>query len=83
VSECFADRKTMMEHVLKLAATISSKSPIAIAGTKKFLVHSLDHTTAEGLERMTEWNSVMLQTEDVTKATMAFFSKQAPIFSKL
>ena len=62
---------------------IASKSPVAIATSKKSIVYSRDHTVQEGLEHIALLNSVMLNTEDVTQAGLASMQKQKPHFNKL
>lgn len=40
----------MINAVTELAASIASKSPVAVQTTKKVLVYSRDHTVQEGLD---------------------------------
>lgn len=79
VSRLFADKETMINRTLDVASLIASKSPIAIQGTKVNLIYSRDHTVAEGLQYIANWNQVMLQSEDIMKA----FADKSPVFSKL
>ena len=59
-SRLFDSKGTMMEEAHKLAQEIAAKDPIAIYGTKKYLVDSLESTTQEGLESVLIWNSTMI-----------------------
>ncbi len=40
VSQCFADETALLEHAHKTAELIASKSPLAVVGTKRVLVHA-------------------------------------------
>ena len=51
------------------------RSPIAVQGTKHVLNYSRDHSVAEGLTHIAEWNSVMLQTEDLVQSVQAAMTK--------
>lgn len=42
----------MLDAAFNLAAAISSKSPVAVQGTKINLLYSRDHSVAEGLNFM-------------------------------
>jgi len=83
VGRVFKDKASMMEAALSLASQIASISPVAVQGTKINLNYSRDHTVDESLEYMARWNSIMLQSEDLTKAVMALMAKQKATFSKL
>jgi len=83
VGRIFPDKETMMDAALSLASKIANFSPVAVQGTKVNLNYSRDHTVDESLEYMARWNSIMLQSEDLTKASMALMAKQKATFSKL
>uniref|UniRef100_A0A8C3X328 Delta(3,5)-Delta(2,4)-dienoyl-CoA isomerase, mitochondrial n=1 Tax=Catagonus wagneri TaxID=51154 RepID=A0A8C3X328_9CETA len=86
VSRAFPDQKAMLEAAFTLAAEISSKSPVAVQGTKINLLYSRDHSVTEGLNYMKSWNMSMLQTEDVLKSVQATMEKKelkSITFSKL
>ncbi|XP_065072498.1 delta(3,5)-Delta(2,4)-dienoyl-CoA isomerase, mitochondrial [Ochlerotatus camptorhynchus] len=84
VSHVFESREDMLRQAIELAKEIASKSPIAVQGTKKNMVYSLDHTNQEGLDQIREMNMVNMQSEDFINAVMAQQSKdEMPVFSKL
>ncbi|XP_053687403.1 delta(3,5)-Delta(2,4)-dienoyl-CoA isomerase, mitochondrial [Sabethes cyaneus] len=84
VSNVFESREEMIAKAIQLADDIASKSPIAVQGTKKNMIYSLDHTNQEGLDQIREMNMANLQSEDFINAVMAQQSKDAlPIFAKL
>nr|XP_024433391.1 delta(3,5)-Delta(2,4)-dienoyl-CoA isomerase, mitochondrial isoform X3 [Desmodus rotundus] len=86
VSRVFPDKEVMLEAAFALAAEISSKSPVAVQGTKVNLLYSRDHSVAEGLNYMTSWNMSMLQTQDIVKSVQAAVEKKdlkSVTFSKL
>ncbi|XP_037675932.1 delta(3,5)-Delta(2,4)-dienoyl-CoA isomerase, mitochondrial isoform X1 [Choloepus didactylus] len=86
VSQVFTDQETLLDAAFALAAEISSKSPVAVQGTKVNLVYSRDHSVAEGLNFMRSWNMSMLQTENIMKSVQALMEKKelkSVSFSKL
>ncbi|XP_027711253.1 delta(3,5)-Delta(2,4)-dienoyl-CoA isomerase, mitochondrial [Vombatus ursinus] len=86
VSRVFQDHASLLAAAFALATEISSKSPVAIQGTKVNLLYSRDHSVAEGLNFMTSWNMSMLQTKDVSKSIQAALEKKdlkSVAFSKL
>ncbi|KAM5296067.1 delta(3,5)-Delta(2,4)-dienoyl-CoA isomerase, mitochondrial [Glossophaga mutica] len=86
VSRVFPDKEVMFEAAFALAAEISSKSPVAVQGTKINLLYSRDHSVAEGLNYMMSWNMSMLQTQDIVKSVQATLEKKdlkSVTFSKL
>eukprot|EP00877_Chromochloris_zofingiensis_P004657 jgi/Chrzof1/14192/Cz08g28240.t1 len=83
VSKCFSSRGDMMQHVYQTAHSLSSKSPLAVTGTKKILLHARDHSVPESLEYVSLWNSSFLLSEDMEVLLRSQAAKQAPKFSKL
>ncbi|XP_059187431.1 delta(3,5)-Delta(2,4)-dienoyl-CoA isomerase, mitochondrial [Centropristis striata] len=86
VSRVFEDKDTMMAAALEMAGEIAGRSPVAVQGTKVNLVYSRDHSVAEGLDYMANWNMSMIQTQDVMKSAQASMEKKSPKtipFSKL
>ena len=57
--------------MMDIAATIASKSPLSIRGTKQVLNYSRDHSVADGLEYIATWNAAMLLSNDITEAVTA------------
>lgn len=80
VNRVFPDKNTMIEEVFKLAATIASKSPMSIRGTKHILLHTRDHSVADGLNYMATWNAAMLLSNDLQEAFMAKMQKRESNF---
>lgn len=80
VNNHFGDKENMMEEIMKIAATIASKSPLSIRGTKEVLRHARDHSVQDGLHHMAVWNSAMILSDDLSAAFMAAMSKQPPQF---
>jgi enoyl-CoA hydratase/carnithine racemase len=83
VSTVCDDAAAVRAHALRLAATIASKSPIAVYATKRALVFARDHTVDDGLQQIATLNTSMLQSADVATAVTAAMSKQKPVFAKL
>lgn len=51
-SRVFPDKEVMLDTAFALAAEISTKSPVAVQGTKVNLLYSRDHSVAESLNYM-------------------------------
>ncbi|XP_051254615.1 delta(3,5)-Delta(2,4)-dienoyl-CoA isomerase, mitochondrial isoform X2 [Dicentrarchus labrax] len=86
VSRVFTDKEAMMAGALEIAGEIAARSPVAVQGTKINLIYARDHSVAEGLDYMANWNMSMLQTQDVMKSAQAAMEKKSPktiVFSKL
>ena len=77
VSKVYETKEELMEGALAMAATIASKSPVAVQGTKDNLVYSREHSTQEGLERIATYNMTMLQSEDLMKSAMAAMNRDS------
>ena len=60
VNQTYADKASMMEGVMGVAAMIAAKSPVVIRGTKHILKHTRDHSVNEGLEYIQAWNAAMI-----------------------
>ncbi|XP_021065702.1 delta(3,5)-Delta(2,4)-dienoyl-CoA isomerase, mitochondrial [Mus pahari] len=86
VSRAFQDKDAMLNAAFALAAEISSKSPVAVQGSKINLLYSRDHSVDESLDYMATWNMSMLQTQDIIKSVQAAMEKKdtkSVTFSKL
>ncbi|EIN13100.1 ClpP/crotonase [Punctularia strigosozonata HHB-11173 SS5] len=77
------DYVQVRKAALEVAKVIASKSPVAVMGTKKLLLHARDHSVRENLEYTAVWNSAMLQTKDLEDALTAFKTKAPPTFAPL
>ncbi|OLL22049.1 Delta(3,5)-Delta(2,4)-dienoyl-CoA isomerase, mitochondrial [Neolecta irregularis DAH-3] len=83
VSRVAKTKNEAMDMAITLAVAISSKSPIAVQGTKHLMNYSRDHSISEGLEYAAIWNSVHLQNNDVSEAMVSTLNKRKPTFEKL
>ncbi|KAL3274824.1 hypothetical protein HHI36_019607 [Cryptolaemus montrouzieri] len=84
VSKVFKDKESMLQGVLSVAELIAIKSPVAVQGTKANLVYSRDHTVQEGLDHISQWNQMALQSDDFAEATVAAATKNKDVvFAKL
>ena len=71
VNRVFDSREALQAGVREIAASIASKSPLSIRGTKEQLNYARDHSVADGLNYIATWNAAMLMSEDLSKAMMA------------
>ncbi|WP_159467160.1 crotonase/enoyl-CoA hydratase family protein [Dyadobacter sp. 3J3] len=80
VNKCYETVDMLFSSVTEIAATIASKSPVSIRGTKHILNHSRDHSVADGLQYMATWNAAMLISEDFKEVFKAKSEKRFPDF---
>jgi enoyl-CoA hydratase/carnithine racemase len=80
VNQVFDSREALQAGVREIAASIASKSPLSIRGTKEMLNYARDHSVADGLNYIATWNAGMLMSGDLMTAMMANMSKQTPQF---
>jgi enoyl-CoA hydratase len=83
VNAVFPDHDALIDGVLDIAAQIAAKSPMAIWGTKQTMHYTRDHSVADGLEFIANWNAAMFDTDDMTEAATAKFEDRDPDFPDL
>lgn len=81
VNNVWESKEILLEETLKIAQTIAEKSPLVIRGIKKTLLHSRDHSVAQGLEFIATWNASQLMSQDVEIAVISQMQKQKPSFN--
>ncbi len=74
------DRDALLTAVRAVARQISSKSPLAVRGTKEMLNYSRDHSVADGLNQVAAWNAAMLLSADLDEALAALRDRRTPLF---
>ncbi len=77
VNRVFADRDELLREVRAIAATIATKSPLAVRGSKEMLLYSRDHSVQEGLNYVVTWNAGMLSAQDLREGITAQWEKRA------
>ena len=80
VNRVFDTPEALFEGVLGMAREIAAKSPLSVRGVKQVMNHARDHSVADGLEYVANWNTAMLLSEDLQAAIRASMMKQAPKF---
>jgi len=78
VNRVLPDADAVLTEALALAAAIAAKSPLAVQGTKEVLNYSRDHSVADGLQHVANWNAAMLMSEDIQLAVMAAVTGEKP-----
>lgn len=81
VNRNYETQTALIDGVMEIAREITTKSPIAIHGTKEMIRYMRDHRIDDGLEYIATWNAAMLQSEDLRVAVMAQMAKQEPEFA--
>ncbi len=83
ISRLSDSREELMNDAMALAGEIATKSPLAIAGVKRNLAYSRDHSVMDGLDYMATWNAGMLRPDDLMKAVQASMAKKEAVFADL
>ncbi len=83
VSQVHPTKDKAIQAAMKMAELLTSKSPVAVQGTKELLNHARDHSLADSLRYTGVWNSAALQTSDVERAMLSGLKKTKPTFEKL
>ncbi len=83
VSHLAENRDKLVDHALQTAQDIANRSPLAIAGIKRNLAYSRDHSVADGLDYIATWNAGMLRPDDLTRAVKAAMTKAETSFDNL
>ena len=80
INRVFDTPDALLTGVMKIAAEIAAKSPLAIRGTKEMIVYARDHSVADSLNYIATWNAAMLMSSDLQEAMMAGMQKKAATF---
>ncbi len=83
VNATFATQEEMLDHVMKLAAEIATKAPIAVWGSKEMINYARDHNVAEGLKHIGTWQAGMFNPDDMRENFVAQQEKREPKFDDL
>jgi enoyl-CoA hydratase len=83
VLNSFPTKDEMLQHVMNVARTIASKSPLTVRGIKHVSLYNRDHPNVDvGLKHVKAYNTSYLFSEDLTEAANAMMSKRKPVFKK-
>ena len=83
INAVFASQEDMVNHALVIAAEIASKAPVAVYGSKRMINYARDHSTQDGLDYISIWNSAMMNAGEIQEALRAKAEKRAPEFADL
>lgn len=83
VSRVVQGKAELIKQGLELAKYISTKSPVAVQGTKNILDAAWGRTVEDNLNYTAVWNAAMLQSSDVSRAMLSGLQKKTPTFEKL
>ena len=75
--------EALIDGVLGVAREIASKSPLAVAGSKRMINYARDHTTGAALDYVATWNAAMFSPEHVAEAFRAQQEKRTARFPDL
>lgn len=80
VGASYASAEALHAGVAELARTLAGKSPLALRGTKRALLHARDAGVHAGLRQVAEWNAAALLSQDLTEALAAHREKRPPVY---
>ena len=83
VNAVLPDAQALLQHALRVAASIAAKSPLAIAGSKLAINHARDHGTAAALHQMTLLQSAIFDSTEMALAIDAWKAKRQGDFASL
>jgi len=83
VNRVFASQDEMLDAVMEIAREIAANAPLAVAGCKRLINYSRDHSTADALDYIAIWNASHLQTEEIMEAMTANAEKREGNFAPL
>jgi enoyl-CoA hydratase len=85
VNAVFTTVDEMMSHVLGIAKTIASLSPVAVTGSKQVINYSREHSLADSLDYMATWQSGLFHLAEIEQTLQAqqhkAVAKYAPLAS--
>ena len=83
VNAVFPDHESLLDGVLEVAAQIAAKSPMAVWGTKQTMHYTRDHSVADALDFIANWNAAMFDTDDMGEAFTAQLEQRPAEFPDL
>jgi len=83
VNDVFPDQETMLDATMAIASEVASKSPMAVWGTKQTMHYTRDHSVADGLEFIANWNAAMFDSDDMAEAFKAQLENRSADFPDL
>jgi enoyl-CoA hydratase/carnithine racemase len=83
INEVFDTHEALLDGVMEIAQRIAAHSPLAVAGCKRLINYSRDHSTGDTLDYIALWNAAMLRTDDIKESYIAKSDKRTPNFSDL
>ncbi|MCV6587636.1 MAG: crotonase/enoyl-CoA hydratase family protein [Marinobacterium sp.] len=83
VNQLFTDQDSMLTGVMKIAAQIAQRSPLAVTGSKQMLNYARDHSLADSLQMMATWQAGMFQPTDLVQSFSARMQKTEPQYEGL
>jgi enoyl-CoA hydratase len=81
VNDSLGNKDDLLKHVTEIAKIIAQKSPLSIRGSKHILLHTRDHSVADGLNYIATWNAAMLMSNDLMEAFSSKMQKREPNFT--
>lgn len=83
VNKVYPDQASMLEDVMQIAGEIAAKSPVAVYGSKRMINYARDHSTQDGLDYISIWNTSMMNQGEIMEALGAKQEGRDPKFADL
>lgn len=82
VNRSYSDTNSLREGVWAIAQKMAEKSPLVTRGIKEVLRYSTNHSIAEGLDYVANYNAAFLLSNDLMAAFAANLNKSKPTFEE-
>ena len=83
VNKVYDTGEDMLAGVMEIAATIASKPPLVVYGSKQAITYARDHSTGDALNQIGLWNASFLSPAEIMEAMQARAGKRAGQFEDL
>jgi enoyl-CoA hydratase len=80
INRVFATNSALTAAVRAMAESIAAKSPLATRGLKEVINYSRDHSVADGLNFVANWNAALLLSSDLNECLTAQLERRAAKF---
>lgn len=83
VNEVFDSEEEMVNHVMKIAETISSRSPLAVSASKEAINYARDHSVEDSLRQAANVQAAIFDIPQMVESMNAQKEKRQPVYPDL
>lgn len=78
-----SSRERVVQEGMRVCAMMVQHSPVAVQGTKHALLYARDHSVADGLKQIADYNALALLGDDLAQAWSALAAKEKTVFPNI